>query len=1011
MIRTKKQFMVLCVITAFGSALQAQVPAPPTLVAPVNEATNVSVGPTFQWNTSEGATKYRLQLAKDALFDTVVVEDTNLVGTSYTLTDPLTNNRPYHWRMRAINSSGQSDWSSAWAFTTIGLPPSPPTLASPPNGAQDIGVDTTLSWNSAEGAESYRLEVSSDSTFATTQTNVAGITATTYRVTALVRQTVYYWRVQAANVVGEGGWSDKWHFTTIPPVPGPPTIVFPPANAVDVTPNPPTFTWNPGSGAASYDFQISLATEFVDTALDVKATGIIGTSFTPSERLDGGRKVYWRLRSVNAGGSSAWVPSESGSAFTMRLELPYAPPLYSPENGATDQSRILFISWWASTDNPADYFRLQVAADSNFTHPVVDKNNLTGTATMVTLANSTTYYWRVNGRNSVGTGPWSEVWHFTTRYVTPSAPAVLMPVAGAIDVPLLPTFVWRIGTGATSYGFQISTSSTFSPLIVNEPGVVDTSYVVTSPLERGTPYYWRVRSVNPAGNSAWAPGSTGQMFTTIPPIPPPPIALEATNVTSTGFTAGWNASAGATSYYLDVATDSLFVTGFVQNNLSVGNVLKDTVKGLNPEARYHYRVRAVNSGGTSENSNRIGVTTLPNAPEGPTAKAATNITMNGFQANWSGVPGASGYLLDVSQESSFGTYVGAYHDYALLDTVQAIGSLTAGTTYYYRVRAVNSGGTSGNSGVIMVSTIPAAPVANAAANVTANSFVATWTVCTGATGYYVDVATDSLFASGFVQNNLSVGSELRDTVKSLVPNVTYYYRVRAGNSGGTSQNSNRVKVKTLAIIVSAKVLLEGPYNGSGMRLSLNSGGLIPLSQPYNGPPWNYPGTETVGAIPADVVDWVIVQLRSDLTTTVATRAAFIKGDGTIVDVDGASPVTVPDMSAGNYYIVIRHRNHLAVMSSSAVPLSGSSELYDFTSGLDKYHGNDARILAAGIFGMYAADVNGNGSVVLADELTIIRANNLRERYDNADVTMDGAVILADELTLLRKNNLRETKVP
>ena len=276
---------------------------------------------------------------------------------------------------------------------------------------------------------------------------------------------------------------------------------------------------------------------------------------------------------------------------------------------------------------------------------------------------------------------------------------------------------------------------------------------------------------------------------------------------------------------------------------------------------------------------------------------------------------------------------------------------------------------------------------------------------------YVDVATDSLFASGFVQNNVSVGSELKDTVKNLVPNATYYYRVRAGNSGGTSQNSNRVKVKTLTIIVSAKVLLQGPYSGSGMSTSLNSGGLIPLSQPYNGAPWNYAGTETVGAIPAGVVDWVIVQLRSDLTTTVATRAAFIKSDGMVVDVDGVSPVTIPDVSAGNYYIVIRHRNHLAVMSSSAVPLSGSSELYDFTSGLGKYHGNDAKTLASGVFGMYAADVNGDGSVIIADELTIIRANNLRERYDNADATMDGAVILADELTLLRKNNLRETKVP
>ena len=58
---------------------------------------------------------------------------------------------------------------------------------------------------------------------------------------------------------------------------------------------------------------------------------------------------------------------------------------------------------------------------------------------------------------------------------------------------------------------------------------------------------------------------------------------------------------------------------------------------------------------------------------------------------------------------------------------------------------------------------------------------------------------------------------------------------------------------------------------------------------------------------------------------------FLKSDGTIVDTDGTSPVQFTGLSAGNYYIVIRHRNHLAIMSASAIPLSSSSALYDFTT--------------------------------------------------------------------------------
>ena len=62
-----------------------------------------------------------------------------------------------------------------------------------------------------------------------------------------------------------------------------------------------------------------------------------------------------------------------------------------------------------------------------------------------------------------------------------------------------------------------------------------------------------------------------------------------------------------------------------------------------------------------------------------------------------------------------------------------------------------------------------------------------------------------------------------------------------------------------------------------------------------------------------------------------TRAAFIKSDGTIVDIDGTSPVTFTGLPAGNYYMVVRHRNHLAIMTAAAIPLSSSSELYNFTT--------------------------------------------------------------------------------
>ena len=99
-------------------------------------------------------------------------------------------------------------------------------------------------------------------------------------------------------------------------------------------------------------------------------------------------------------------------------------------------------------------------------------------------------------------------------------------------------------------------------------------------------------------------------------------SASATDTTLTGFKAHWNASAGATGYFLDVSTSptfSSFVTGY--NNLSVGNVLSQSVAGLTAGTTYYYRVRASNSCGTSSNPNTVSVPTLSAPPPPPTLSA------------------------------------------------------------------------------------------------------------------------------------------------------------------------------------------------------------------------------------------------------------------------------------------------------------------------------------------------------------------------------------------------------
>ncbi|HEX2269312.1 MAG TPA: M12 family metallo-peptidase, partial [Pyrinomonadaceae bacterium] len=177
---------------------------------------------------------------------------------------------------------------------------------------------------------------------------------------------------------------------------------------------------------------------------------------------------------------------------------------------------------------------------------------------------------------------------------------------------------------------------------------------------------------------------------------PAPTANAATSVTNNSFTANWSSVSNATGYRLDVSTNSSFssfLSGF--NNLDVGNVLSRSVTGLNPGTTYFYRVRAFNSSGTSGNSTTITVVTVPAAP---VAKTATGVTGSSFTANWNSASGATGYRLDVSTSSSFSSFVIGYNNLEMGNTLSgSVTGLSPATTYFYRVRAYNSNGISGNS--------------------------------------------------------------------------------------------------------------------------------------------------------------------------------------------------------------------------------------------------------------------------------------------------------------------------
>jgi hypothetical protein len=204
--------------------------------------------------------------------------------------------------------------------------------------------------------------------------------------------------------------------------------------------------------------------------------------------------------------------------------------------------------------------------------------------------------------------------------------------------------------------------------------------------------------------------------------------------------------------------------------------------------------------------------------------------------------------------------------------------------------------------------------------------------------------------------------------------------------------------------------LRGAWNGSSMNSSLTT--VLPLTQPYNTAPFNYKGTESVPTIPsANIVDWVLVELRKPSTglpadattaTVIGRKAGFLLKNGTIVDLDGTTPIQFDINKQGNAYVVVRHRNHLGVMSNIVPSNAIGTFANDFsllTNVHTKVNISNAPLQAlpgSTRYGLWAGDANRDG-VINASDIGLVKsqANAVQFGYLFGDLTLDTNVNASD----------------
>jgi len=529
----------------------------------------------------------------------------------------------------------------------------------------------------------------------------------------------------------------------------------------------------------------------------------------------------------------------------------------------------------------------------------------------------------------------------------------------------------------------------------------------------------------------------------------PATAITVTNATSAGTISGTTAICQSSTAQLLSSSPVTNGTWLSSNSNIVSVSSTGLITGVTAgSANIFYTV--VSSGCTS---------TSP--PHLVSVSATGSLSINSTAASQSNTI-CAGESVVLSASAGTGTYAWSASSGGTLPSTASI-TVSPTTTTTYTLTA--SGGSCSGTSQITI-TVNAVPVAGAITTTASSS-----SICIGDNSNAPGVIPLQANVSGgtvvWTSSNPSVASINATTgvvtasssaTLALPATTSITYTVTQNGCSATSAAYQVQVIDCSGTVVTnlkiaAKAFLEGPYNTATQLMNDNLRQLpkatvttlpsktvadspFPLTEPYTaliadpnntGTEFDYAhtggggGETTTNAVLAvggsnAIVDWVFLELRrtSD-SAVVATKSALIQRDGDIVDAsDGVSPACFT-AGSNNYYLGVRHRNHLGIMSKSAINfVVGTTTVVDFTrangTGITGY------MRAAGTHPvdtintrvvMWGGDANGDGStkfsgpqndrdevffdIFLDPDNNTASYNHIRPGYYQGDTNLDGNV--------------------
>ena len=494
-----------------------------------------------------------------------------------------------------------------------------------------------------------------------------------------------------------------------------------------------------GSAITYYKYSTNGGTNWQTRSSGTTASPLVISTLSTdgSTALTNGTSYNIQIKAVNGIGDGTATASSAATPATT----PSAPSITS----VTPGNQELSVAFTAGATGGAVISNYKYSTDGGSSFTAVSPASTTSPIIITSLTNGTTYDVQIKAVNAQGDGIATATTQGTpsAASVAPGAPTItsITPSNGELSVAF--TSGATGGSAITNYKYSTDGGVTFTAVTPS----ATTSPITITGLINGTSYNVQIKAVNVIGDGA----ATANIVATPATTPSAPtingITVGNTQL-SVAFTAGATGGSSITNYKYSTDGGSTFTA------LSPAATTSPiTITGLSNGTSYNIQLKAVNAIGdgiASASSSGTPVTT-PGAPTIGTATAGNGQATVTFTAP---VSNGGSVITSYSVTSSPAGGVGSLNQ-AGSGTITVTG-LTNGTAYTFTVKANNAAGASAASVASnSVTPVLSAPVANVASSVLVNGFTANWDAVTSATGYKLDVATNSSFLSATFSNIVS----------------------------------------------------------------------------------------------------------------------------------------------------------------------------------------------------------------------------------------------------------------